>query len=96
MRALTAFILLALAALSPAAAQDRTYGGYGCTFACSGHLAGYKWAQQHAVSDPDECPLRIHSPSFQEGCMAYAASNAQSNPDEDDDGDMIGRSPHDK
>ena len=93
MRALTACLLLAFAALSSAAAQDRTDRGHSCTFDCSGHAAGYKWAERHDVSDPDECPLRIHSPSFQEGCMAYAASSAQSDPDENDDGDMVGRSP---
>lgn len=42
---------------------------YGCTQDCSGHDAGYAWAQDNDVSDPDDCGG--DSQSFIEGCRAY-------------------------
>ena len=27
----------------------------GCTVDCGGHEAGYAWAENHGVADPDEC-----------------------------------------
>lgn len=46
------------------------FGGYPCTIDCSGHEAGYAWAEQKGIDDPDNCGGR--SQSFIEGCMAYA------------------------
>ena len=43
--------------------------GYGCTQDCSGHEAGYDWAEQHDITDPDDCGG--DSDSFIEGCRAY-------------------------
>lgn len=43
---------------------------YGCTDDCSGHDAGYEWAQENEVNDPDDCGG--NSLSFQEGCRARA------------------------
>lgn len=43
---------------------------YGCTENCSGHDAGYEWAQENAVNDPDDCGG--NSLSFEEGCRARA------------------------
>ena len=44
--------------------------GYGCTEDCSGHDAGYKWAEERGITDPDDCGGK--SWSFEEGCQAYA------------------------
>jgi hypothetical protein len=74
-------------------AQDRTYGGFDCTVDCSGHAAGYKWAEKHDIIDESDCPLPNNSPSFQEGCVAYTQDNARPDPDADDDGNMVGRRP---
>ncbi len=45
-------------------------GGYGCTQDCSGHDAGWQWAEDHDISDASECGGK--SWSFQEGCVAFA------------------------
>lgn len=41
-----------------------------CTDDCSGHEAGYEWASDQGISDPDDCGGK--SDSFIEGCEAYA------------------------
>jgi hypothetical protein len=56
------------------AVQGTTYDDqgqpYGCTSDCSGHDAGYRWADENQVLDPSACGG--NSQSFIEGCMAYA------------------------
>ncbi len=47
-----------------------SYAGQGCTVDCSGHEAGYAWAQERGITDPDDCGG--NSWSFIEGCRAYA------------------------
>lgn len=49
------------------------FHGYECTDDCSGHQAGWDWAETHAIDDPDDCGG--NSQSFIEGCMAYAEEN---------------------
>lgn len=44
--------------------------GYGCTKDCGGHTAGYEWAEENGITDPDHCGGK--SWSFIEGCKAYA------------------------
>jgi threonine dehydrogenase-like Zn-dependent dehydrogenase len=73
----------------PAIAQ-RTYGGFDCTIDCSGHAAGYQWAERNGITDEADCPLPNNSPSFQEGCVAYTQDNARADPNADDDGDVVG------
>lgn len=46
------------------------HGSEGCTDDCSGHDAGYQWAQDNQIEDAGECGGE--SQSFQEGCEAYA------------------------
>lgn len=46
------------------------YEGDDCTEDCSGHEAGYEWAAENEIDDPDDCGGR--SWSFIEGCQAYA------------------------
>lgn len=50
-----------------------SFAGYDCTEDCSGHEAGYQWAEENGIEDPDECGGK--SWSFEEGCRAYAEEN---------------------
>jgi hypothetical protein len=50
-----------------------SFAGYGCTVDCSGHEAGYQWAEDNGITDPDQCGG--NSWSFEEGCRAYAEEN---------------------
>lgn len=45
-------------------------GNYVCTVDCSGHEAGFTWAQENDVTDTSECGG--NSMSFTEGCEAFA------------------------
>ena len=65
----------------------RTFGGFECTDDCSGHAAGYRWAEEHDIDDEDFCPAG-NSLSFHEGCLVYVREPARG-ADEDDDGDPI-------
>ncbi len=47
----------------------KTFHGYVCTKDCSGHRAGYAWAEENGIDDTGDC--RGNSNSFIEGCMAY-------------------------
>ena len=84
------FIILVLAS---AEAQGGTFGGYECTLDCSGHQAGYQWAESHNITDESECerileraPNRI---SFYEGCMTYVEDPDHGpDPDEDENGNQ--------
>lgn len=46
------------------------YKGYRCTKDCSGHIAGYDWADNIGIEDPNECPGLPTHPSFWEGCKS--------------------------
>lgn len=48
----------------------QTFNGYLCTVDCSGHEAGYEWAEEHGITDSDDCGG--NSQSFIEGCQSYA------------------------
>jgi hypothetical protein len=43
--------------------------GKPCTDDCSGHIAGYKWAERKEIMDSDDCGG--NSQSFIDGCVAY-------------------------
>lgn len=45
-------------------------GNYVCTEDCSGHEAGFAWAQENDFADPADCGG--NSQSFIEGCEAFA------------------------
>jgi hypothetical protein len=79
---------IALAALLGTAAQAREFGGYDCSDDCSGHAAGYRWAEAHSITDESECPHRGGASSFYEGCLVYV-EDPNRGADEDDDGDDI-------
>jgi hypothetical protein len=76
-----AFILLA------GSASGASFGGYECLDGCSGHAAGYEWAEQHGITESEECPIG-KSESFHEGCLTYSEEPSRGS-DEDDDGNQI-------
>jgi hypothetical protein len=53
----------------------RSFQGYPCTEDCSGHEAGYDWAYEKGIDDPDDCGG--YSQSFIEGCYAAAEEQYQ-------------------
>ena len=59
--------------------QEKLYGNslhfnsYECTEDCSGHEAGYEWAENNYIDNIDDCGG--NSTSFIEGCMAYVEEN---------------------
>ncbi len=69
-------------------AQDRTFGDFDCTDDCSGHSAGYKWAERHSIEDEGNCP-EGNSQSFHEGCVAYTRDPSL-DPDSDNEGHAVG------
>ncbi len=67
-----------------ASSEPLMFHGYACTVDCSGHDAGYQWAEDHDVDDEDDCGGK--SESFIEGCKAYVQENADDTSDTDDGG----------
>jgi hypothetical protein len=47
----------------------QSFKGYECTEDCSGHEAGYNWAEENGIEDAGDC--RGNSQSFIEGCISY-------------------------
>ncbi len=70
--------VLLLCMIEPAAAQD--FYGDDCTDDCSGHEAGYEWAEENGIDDPDDCSG--NSQSFVEGCESWVEENGGSHDDE--------------
>jgi hypothetical protein len=48
---------------------EETAGSSDCTEDCSGHEAGFEYAKENELTDPDECDG--NSQSFVEGCREY-------------------------
>ena len=61
--------------------------GYRCTDDCSGHEAGYEWAEENEVTDPDDCDG--NSESFIEGCRAYGEEMERAEADEQAERDAV-------
>jgi hypothetical protein len=59
---------------------------------CSGHKAGYEWAESKGITDEADCEaILVTAPnrtSFYEGCLVYVEDPSRG-ADEDDDGDEI-------
>ena len=69
--------------LSLASAAGAQYSGaYGCTQDCSGHEAGYEWAERNGIDDADDC--RGKSRSFIEGCMDYVEQQEEEEEDSEE------------
>lgn len=64
---------------------EDVHGSADCTDDCSGHDAGYQWAEDNDVSDESECDG--DSESFNEGCRAYADDNSDDADDDEPNGD---------
>lgn len=57
-------------------AGGESYLGSRCTQDCSGHEAGYYWAADNDISDPNDCTG--DSQTFVEGCQEYAEERRES------------------
>lgn len=66
--------------------EDQTFGGYDCLDDCSGHSAGFLWAQEHTLRSALDC--EGNSASFVEGCRAYF-EDPYRDPYEDDAGNPV-------
>lgn len=54
------------------------FHGDTCTVDCSGHEAGYEWAESRGITNPDDCTG--NSNSFIEGCQSYAEEHEPAEP----------------
>jgi hypothetical protein len=66
--------------------SDKEFDGYPCTEDCSGHEAGYDWAQRNDITDDEVCDTageHSNSPSFAQGCRAYVEGDSETEPSED-------------
>lgn len=61
------------------------YKGYACVVDCSGHEAGYEWAEENGIDDPDDCDG--NSESFIEGCRSYAETQQPTEQTRERDGE---------
>jgi hypothetical protein len=77
-----AFSSVTFAASSQIASAQQYFYGDPCTQDCSGHQAGYDWAEQNGIGDASDCGG--NSQSFIEGCESYAEEN-QPSADEDNE-----------
>ncbi|MCM2460683.1 hypothetical protein HGO40_09310 [Pseudomonas sp. CG7] len=81
-----AFIVLVMLVLGCAISSAATFDGYQCQGDCSGHQAGYDWAEQNDIDDEDSCDTP--SQSFNEGCQSFVEGGsgiASSDDDEEDE-----------
>jgi hypothetical protein len=73
-------------------ALAHTFGAYECTDGCSGHKAGYEWAEAKGITDEQQCEDILakgaNRISFYEGCKTYVADPSRG-ADEDDGGGAI-------
>ena len=65
---------------SPAQPARPSFNEYDCIDDCSGHEAGYEWAEENGIKDPDDCGG--NSDSFIEGCETYAEEQMEEYEDE--------------
>jgi hypothetical protein len=54
-------------------AANKSFYGFSCTQDCSGHEAGYSWAETNDIHYEQDCVGK--STSFIEGCLAYIEDN---------------------
>ncbi|MBZ9919085.1 hypothetical protein LB517_10870 [Mesorhizobium sp. BR1-1-12] len=80
-----AAIALVVVLATPSLAQQ-TFGGNDCTEDCSGHKAGYDWAERNQIADESACSS--NSQSFNEGCQTFVEDPSRGS-EEDDEGEDI-------
>lgn len=73
LRVLPVLTLLTILSLPYAALAVGSFHSYECTQDCSGHEAGYAWAERKGITNEYDCGGI--SQSFIEGCLAYAEDN---------------------
>lgn len=76
-------ITLLVAALGIPTAIAATFDGNTCLDDCSGHQAGYDWAEQNYIDDESAC--NTSSASFNQGCESYVEDNADVLSEEEDE-----------
>ncbi len=87
------FALLILLTTAPASAfadeydVPGTFKGYPCTQDCSGHRAGYEWAEDKNITDESECGGS--SNSFIEGCRSWVEENTDEDESESADDEHL-------
>lgn len=64
---------------SPESTPVLRFNGYTCTVDCSGHEAGYDWAERKGIDDVSDCGG--NSNSFIEGCESFVEENDPDNID---------------
>jgi len=62
-------LIIACSFLLAGSAQAADFHGYSCTQDCSGHIAGYEWAEKKDITQRENCGGK--SNSFIEGCYAW-------------------------
>jgi hypothetical protein len=68
-----------------------SFGGHTCLGNCSGHQAGYDWAEDKGITDVEDCDAAgdsHNSPSFAEGCRLYVQGD-KDNEDSTKDSDTV-------
>jgi hypothetical protein len=84
--------MVAVCTFNVSESAARTFGDNECTDDCSGHKAGYEWAEARGITDASRCEsVLTRSPnrtSFYEGCVTYTEDPSRG-ADEDDDGEEI-------
>lgn len=58
-----------------------TSDNWDCTEDCSGHEAGYEWAEDNGITDTEDCGG--NSDSFIEGCETYVSESQEGNFEQD-------------
>ena len=51
------------------------FNGYPCAEDCSGHEAGYEWAEEHGITQDGVDNYSGNSNSFMEGMQSYVDEN---------------------
>ena len=82
---ITTWLALSLS-LTAFSASAQTFGGNDCTDDCSGHKAGYEWAQENNLTNESDCSG--NSSSFEEGCRTFVEDPSRG-AGYNDDGDEI-------
>jgi len=72
-------------------AEAQDFRGYPCTVDCSGHQAGYDWAERKDIDSTYDC--HGNSNSFNEGCEAYVEEQEQKQKEDEEQAVEDGQSP---
>jgi len=70
--------------------QAETFSGYDCTDDCSGHKAGFRWAEEKGIVDEGDCDAagdHSSASSFAEGCKAYINDSSETEDNDHDSSD---------